>query len=108
MGSVTYGTLVKNRFGANRRIMMVGKEGYSSVRGAINDCGEMGKIFICGGQRVYEEALSMDTDVTIYSSHIRGDYGCDRFVSLPGGGEIIYEDEDMTIKMNILRYNVQA
>jgi dihydrofolate reductase len=106
MGSVTYDGLPTIAFG-QRRIMVVGRSGYPNVTAAIQACGtEVNKIFICGGQRVYEEALSIGMDITAYVTHIVGDYDCDRFISLNYTNEnIIHQGDGITIKMTFLLLN---
>lgn len=106
MGSVTCDGLIMSRFGGNREIIRVGKKGYPSVKSAIESC-NADKIFICGGQRVYEEALSLGMNMTIYESHIAGDYHCDRFISIPQCTAecVIHSDDMLEIKMKLLLFN---
>jgi dihydrofolate reductase len=51
----------------------------SSFRDALYECREIENIWVCGGERVYEDALKDDRCNAVYLTHISGTYKCDRF-----------------------------
>lgn len=106
MGRVTYESMGKPL--PNRRNIVItkkpsipGVEVFHSLSEALNN--SFGKVFIIGGTKLYEEALSgtlrASCDI-VYATHIKGTYECDTFFPkdlLPEKKELLKEGNNYDI-----------
>ncbi len=53
-----------------------------SLKEAIKLCANVGRIFICGGSSIYNEALKTNMLNDLYITTINHDYKCDNFIKL--------------------------
>lgn len=65
-----------------RVIITVGRQGSaSSLQAAIDLAGPNRPVWVCGGVALYNEVIERPDLAMIHVTQVRGDFGCDRFVS---------------------------
>jgi dihydrofolate reductase len=58
-----------------------GVDTYKSITEALLNCHQYDKVFMCGGQGIYDECINsyMSSCTKLWISHIEGDFSCDVF-----------------------------
>jgi len=84
---------------------------YSSLKEAIDYCTldeNIEKIFIIGGENVYNEALNNFQIETIYKTQVQGDFKCDKFFILPNNFKLLSVSmwNNENINKNTFRYEI--
>jgi len=88
MGRKTYESIPKKfRPLPNRKNIVIssnnveGVDNYKSIGEALNKCSNYDKVFMCGGQGIYDECINKYLYLCnkVWISHIEGDFNCDVF-----------------------------